>query len=227
MFSKLQKNIYPKKGFSLIELMVVVAIFLIITAITLNKQSKFSSDILITNLAYQLALSIREAQVYGIGSKQGESNNFKIGYGIHLQAPGDISQKSVSYNIFADKTDTGIQFIYEPGSDLDIDLVNITQGQKIRNFCGYYPVSGNWECWQSDGVASSRFDLNIVFIKPDPEAHIFGGYNESYFEYTEAVIVVESALGNKCRTVRVTGAGQISVDPYQASDNTFGCELTP
>ncbi len=214
-----------RRGFSLVELMVVVAIFLIITAITLGRQSKFSSDILITNLAYQIALSIREAQVYGIGSKQSSDNAFKVGYGIHIGAPADLTQKPTSYNVYADRTDQGTQFVYEPGFDQDIDLVSITQGQRIHNFCGHDPRTDVWNCWDDAGTPS-HFDLNIVFIKPDPESHIWGGYGSVYNEYDQAIIVVESALGDKCRVVRVTEAGQIAVDPTDSSDASNGCDAT-
>src|SRR6185312_4659547 len=113
--NKIQKKgiVSRTKGFTLVELRVVVAIFLIITAITLGNQSRFSSDILITNLAYQIALSIREAQVYGIGSKgvadnsSSGINNFQAGYGIHIGASDDLTLKPTSYNVFADTAANG------------------------------------------------------------------------------------------------------------------------
>ena len=78
------------RGFSLVELLVVISIFTIISSVVVFRQSKFSSDILITNLAYQMALEIREAQTYGIGVKSVDNpviigdSKFKYGYGIHF-----------------------------------------------------------------------------------------------------------------------------------------------
>jgi len=70
-------------GFSLVEMLVVVAIFFTISSVVLFRQSKFSSDISITNAAYDVALVIREAQVYGTGSKQGDDPYNRVkSYGV-------------------------------------------------------------------------------------------------------------------------------------------------
>lgn len=209
-------------GFSLVELIMVIAIFLIITTITLGNQAKFSSNILITNLAYQLALSIREAQVYGIGSRQAtdtSGSTFRLGYGININAQ---NSKANTYTVFADtRPEEGFNFYFEPGIDIEVENILLTQGQKIRNFCGLsLSDPDDWSCWQNGGF--TPFELNIVFIKPDPDAHVwgrFGGEGE-YTEYSEAEILLESALGDKCRTVRVSGAGQISVDPVSSDPDT-------
>ncbi|MBI2004934.1 prepilin-type N-terminal cleavage/methylation domain-containing protein [Patescibacteria group bacterium] len=52
-------------GFTLVELLVVVSIMLIITSTLLLQQRKFNSATLMRTLAYNIALSIRQAQVYG------------------------------------------------------------------------------------------------------------------------------------------------------------------
>lgn len=215
-----EKSPFFKKGFSLVELIMVVAIFLVICGIILSKQSKFSSDILITNVAYQIALSIREAQVYGIGSKQrlDEGSFIKLGYGVNLKGGGSIGAKATSYVFFADQTESGVQYQYDDG-DLLVENAELPQGQKIRNLCG--KNTSGWSCWESAGSVTP-FDLNIVFVRPNPDPHIENGGST----YTEAIIVVESAIGDKCRTIRVTSTGQISVDPIDSSDPDNGCGET-
>lgn len=217
---KNNKSEKVKKGFSLIELIMVVAIFLIISSIILSKQSKFSSDILITNVAYQVALSIREAQIYGIGSKQRlDAGSFvKLGYGVNIKGGGTLSSKATSYDFFADQTDSGVEYQYDAG-DTIIENAFLPQGQKIRNICG--KNTSGWSCWEEAGTITP-FDMNIVFVRPNPEPHIENGSAE----YTEAIIVVESAIGDKCRTIRVTKTGQISVDSIDASDPDNGCGVT-
>lgn len=218
---KKKQNCAFQKAFSLVELIIVVAIFLIISAIILSKQSKFSSDILITNVAYQIALSIREAQVYGIGSKQRlDSGNFiKLGYGVSIKAGSNLADKTVSYDFFADKTDSGVIYQYDDG-DTVLETATLPAGQKIRNICGKTTSSG-WSCWEIGGAVSA-FNLNIVFVRPNPEPHIENGSSV----YTQALIVVESAIGDKCRVIRVTSTGQISVDPLDPADSTNGCGTT-
>ena len=58
-----------KAGFTLIELLVSIAIFIIITSVAVWNNSQFNSTILLTDLGYEIALSVRQAQVYGITVK--------------------------------------------------------------------------------------------------------------------------------------------------------------
>ena len=73
-------------GFTLIELMVVIAIFTLITTIALFDQGKMNSNVLLTNLAYDIALSVRQAQSYGIGVKYSDPvpSGIDGGYGIYV-----------------------------------------------------------------------------------------------------------------------------------------------
>ena len=58
------------RGFSLAELIVSIAIFLFISSVVMVSQHNFGGKILITNLAYDVALGIRQAQVYGSSSRK-------------------------------------------------------------------------------------------------------------------------------------------------------------
>src|SRR3989344_3995148 len=81
------------RGFSLIELLVVISIFSIISLVVLANHSRFNSSVLLGSLAYKIALSFRETQVYGL-SVQGQSTNFQVGYGIHFSG-------GTTYTLFA------------------------------------------------------------------------------------------------------------------------------
>jgi prepilin-type N-terminal cleavage/methylation domain-containing protein len=71
-----------KAGVTLIELMVVISIFAIISATVIVDYRSFSSSISTQNLADDIALSIRKAQGYAIGVRG--YNNIFNGYGIHF-----------------------------------------------------------------------------------------------------------------------------------------------
>src|SRR3989344_3869307 len=58
------------RGFTLIELLVVLSIMLVITGVFLVRNQQFNSAILLRSLSYQVALSIRQAQVFGVGVKE-------------------------------------------------------------------------------------------------------------------------------------------------------------
>ncbi|MEI8337734.1 MAG: type II secretion system protein [bacterium] len=209
-FNKIKTKLV--KGFTLVEMMVVVAIIIVTTSVLLFKQSKFSSDILVTNAAYEVALAIRQAQVYGISSKQvtatagGISN---VGYGIYLDN-SLINEQQSAFRIYSDSGDgsnpVNYPFVWGGSNEYaEVDRPHLTQGQKILRFC---VVGGNGTLCSSN-TSSIITSLNIGFIKPKPEAVI---HDSNSGTDNTAIIVVASALGDKCRVVRITAIGQISVD---------------
>jgi prepilin-type N-terminal cleavage/methylation domain-containing protein len=251
----MKSNLYKKtqsvfsKGFSLIELIVAVSIITIITSVALFHQAKFSSDILITNMAYEVALTIRQAEVFGISSKgdgslpSGLSNEkYRVGYGVHFFGD-NTGNKPDSFQTFIDVPDqsgapapghdTHFNYEYDAagGGNTYTDTITsdiaMTQGEKIHRFCAHPTGTGTtWDCWDST-VNKSNKSLDIVFVKPNPDAHITIGENGAFSSnYDEAKIVIESGLGDKCRTVTTWISGQVSVDPIVPSDTSVGCEQT-
>ena len=74
-------------GFTLVELIVVSAIILVISLFILFQQAKFNSSTLLRSLTYSVALSVRQAQVYGTsvrGFSSGGTVAFGSGYGVYL-----------------------------------------------------------------------------------------------------------------------------------------------
>ena len=106
------------QGFTLIELLVTISIFIIVTSVAVFNNNQFNSSILLTDLGYQIALSVRQAQVYGITVKApascvvgSSSCSFTSGYGIDF----NINSKT-SYILFEDKeTGTPLAHIYQTG----------------------------------------------------------------------------------------------------------------
>jgi prepilin-type N-terminal cleavage/methylation domain-containing protein len=186
------------KGFSLVELLVVVAIFIIITAVVLFNQNRFSSDMSIQNLAHQVALAIRQAQVFGIsvrGSSAGQTN-FDIAHGVHF------TTSPASFILFADNDNNGIYTEF----DSLVSTFNLQNGNTIQSVC----VTGsNAKC------ISDSETLSITFKRPNSEAMIkqtAGGPN-----YPGVEIRVISALRDKTMTIVVNQTGQIYVSNNSGS----------
>jgi prepilin-type N-terminal cleavage/methylation domain-containing protein len=76
---------HAAKGFTLVELLVVFAIMTLITALILFQHRRFDSSTLLRSLAYSIALSIRQSQVYGTSVRQFGSN-FNYSYGVYFAA---------------------------------------------------------------------------------------------------------------------------------------------
>ena len=182
------------RGFSLIELIVVVGIFTVISAIVLANHTQFNSNVLLGSLAYDIGLSIREAQVYGLSVKQfSDSPDFQVGYGVHFQTPGQ-------YLLFVDKNKNKR---YDIGDDGIQQTYTLGRGHSVKKFCGY-TSSGSEEC--SNNAAALPF-LDIVFIRPSPDASILSA---SPTVYSIGAVTVRSASGRE-RTITVQSTGQISI----------------
>ena len=101
-------KIPTQRGFTLVETMVALGIFVIVTAIVFVGNSRFNNTIFLTNLAYDLALTVSRAQSYGINVRpfDGATKPFEVGYGVHFKrGPATIDPKesdNFSFVLFAD-----------------------------------------------------------------------------------------------------------------------------
>jgi len=179
---------FIRKGFTLVEMLVVIAIFSIITSIVLVKNSQFSDTILLNNLAYDIALSVRQAQVFGLSVRATpDSGVFTAGYGVHFD-----SSTPKTYVLFADINNSNI---YDSGIDEIVEVFNITRGNKISRLCGVD---------SSDQETCGATNLDIVFIRPDPEATLTGITGD-------ARIYIIAQDGSE-ESLLVRSTGQISVE---------------
>ncbi len=180
------------KAFSLIELLVVVAIFATISSVVLANHSRFNNSVLLGSLAYDIALSMRQAQVYGLSVKQ-FSNQFQVGYGIRFEGTS-------SYIFFAD---VNANKRYDSGTDSIVETFTLGRGHRVLRFCAT-PSSGLEKCTDSSNPITS---LDVVFFRPNPDAWI---RTSSDTVFSRARIVVAS-VSNETRTINIQSTGQISI----------------
>lgn len=201
------KKIFSKKsgGFTIVELIVVIAIFSVITTMALFNQGKLNSTILITNLSYEIALSVREAQTYGVGVRaDGTGGNFEGGYGVSFDAtrPDQII-------LFTDTVDANSRV--DEGEEVSRMIIQNQRGNMITALCrgsATNPICVN-------GSDHSVTTLNILFIRPNPEAIFFSIDNNGITSEDAAgpaYIVVNTPSGDNCRVIVVEKTGQIRVD---------------
>ncbi len=183
-----------KRGFTLIELIVVTGIMVLITSIMLANNAKFGGVVTLRNLAYDIALSIREAQTYGIsvrkfGTGAGE---FGAGYGLDFR-----TSANTSYLLFADTV--GNNGLYDEASEL-VQAYNIGRGFRITDICGTATGSGAETC----GLGR----LTVVFVRPEPDARIRMNGGSSL--YQRARVIITSPQGDTA-SILVEATGQISI----------------
>lgn len=178
-------------GFTLLELIVTITIFVVLTSAILFRNSRFKNDLLITNLAYEMALSIREAQTYGINVKEFNAT-FNSAYGVHF----DVA-KNKQFELFVDANSNNI---FSDPPDTIVSTYSLRGDNVISNLC---VDAGSGTC------SSSSNSLDITFKRPDPEAKIYANGNS----YKRAQIKINSS-DNTERIIEVNSTGQISVLPF-------------
>jgi hypothetical protein len=191
--------------------MVVLAIMTILTTVFLFQQKKFDSSTLLRSLAYSVALSVRQAQVYGSSVRQFDTsaNGFKYSYGLYFGTT-QIVDSSHHYYLFADVN--GDKVYTATPVDETVQKFTIGQGYTILRFCGILN-SGDQSCTTgSTGVGQTIDSLSIFFKRPNPDAQFYSTVSGSASGETYcAVYIVLQGPGDDYRTVKVTTTGQIQI----------------
>ncbi|MEK7601465.1 MAG: prepilin-type N-terminal cleavage/methylation domain-containing protein [Patescibacteria group bacterium] len=191
-YSLKPKTYNLSRGFTLIELMVVTGIIAIISGLVLVNNNKFGGAVLLENLAYDMALSLRQAQVYGI-SVQRFNGAFGAAYGVHFTPSAGGAQSL--YVLFADAVNKN--GLYDSGEL--VQSTKVAQGYTVSNLCAN--AAGSETCAQASA-------LDITFQRPEPDAYIRISGAGSLYE--SATITVSSPRGDT-RRITVYANGQISV----------------
>jgi prepilin-type N-terminal cleavage/methylation domain-containing protein len=196
-----------QNGFTLVELLVTITIFVLLTGVVLFNQGKFNSSILLTNLAYDTALTIRQAQTYGINIKEFYDNGTSsfVPYGVHfdLNYPtsfilyADLEYKNNNtynpYDASADKSKC------EPEKGC-VNRYTIKRGNKISGLCVF---SGVGSCLPTDS-------LDIVYQRPNPYAQIINANNNRGF--SRAQVTLSSADNQSERVIDISANGLIQIN---------------
>lgn len=170
-----------KAGFTLVEMIVTVAIFAMISSVILTRNAAFDTEVLLNSLAYEVGLSVREAQQFGINVRTSEGQ-FDRAYGIFFE------RERNTYYLFADKN--GDQVYNAPGEL--VQTYTLGRGTKIFEICDL-AVSG-----------CSLSSLTVVFERPDPDAIINQG------TMAQAKIGLQEPRGG-LRYIYIYSTGQVSV----------------
>ncbi len=179
-----------RAGFTIVEMLVTTAIFALVSGIILSNYGSFSSRTLLDNLAYEMALALREAQVFGVSTREfGEGSGVFPTYGVHFSA----SQTNV-FTLFADSNENDVLGFGETVRDY-----TLSRGYTIASLCGY--TSAVAPC-------TTLSSLDVTFTRPDPDATIVAVPAGSY-AYVGAVL---QAPKGQTRAVSVWSNGQITVE---------------
>ena len=223
-FLKQKRKKENERGFSLIELLVVLALLVIILSISLFNYNRFGKEVELENSAYSIALAVRETQTFGINKKARdnvltafsdiqESFGQGYGYGIHfrktrLNGGTDLDNKHFAFFIDSDGGDKKLTGTCTPTvspappaecySVVTIEKGNYISDIQVLSPRGWIAASG------------PNQSLDIYFKRPNPDATIIS----SSTEYSRARITIKDSTSTYQRCIEVGIAGDVTIKKH-------------
>lgn len=214
----MSKNFFKNKytsGLTIIELLVVVSIFVIVTGLSIFNYKNFNSSIGTQNLADDIALTVRKAQGYAIGVR-GEGEIFNSGYGIYFSINKNPSSpylaSNTSFILFVDIDNDGI-YDYKAGDegkcgtpDADNECLEVLSIKSLDEIKDIY-LNDN-----IDNVVNVDDAVSVLFHRPNPEP-IFYDKNGYILDISSVKIKVTNLNDpdNIYKFIRISNTGQISI----------------
>lgn len=174
VLSKNNKYASPLTGFTLLELLITMAIITVITGLVIARYATFDSTVVLRSVAYDVATSLREAQIYSVSVYNvlgGGGAVFRYPYGL------TFTKDATSYTFFRFNSDVGTQFpIYQASPDDGVSesvvrVLGLNGSTKISDIC-IVRSNGSEDC------SISRLDIS--FRRPEFTALIYAhGYGAS------------------------------------------------
>jgi prepilin-type N-terminal cleavage/methylation domain-containing protein len=185
-----------KKGFTLIEFIVIISIFAIMASVALFNFSGFRSNVSLNNLAHDIGLVIRQAQVFGWAN---QSDSLSGNSGVVIDGADTLSGNPVRFSdgvyfdlstpttakqiiLYKKNSSTGSPYFIDATQDTVIDTINVSGPNKI----GQIAYALNKQDLALDASGNPGPSINIVaptsgvsisFTRPKPEAMFFDGIN--------------------------------------------------
>ncbi len=221
-----------QSGFTLVEMLIVIAIVAVMATVLLFNYSDFSTGVGIRNLAEQMGLSIREAQSYAtsvrsINGTAGIYSDTYPAYGISFSVNGTAQQmyspSTTNFALFVDVSPSNLgtdnDKLYgndgicgSPTNDGHQECVEnfaLAGGNTITSLCTDAPTQNS--CFTSTNPGT----VNVVFHRPNPDAYIcvVNSTGDSCIDQQASYlkVTVQSIKGLQ-RTVTIWNTGQISVN---------------
>jgi len=204
---------HPRRvdGFSLIEMIVVVSIFAIMAGIGMFNYQEFVERIELDELAYDIALTIKQAQTYGIsaveyGSLSSASSENSQAVGVFFDK-GSGSIFGNQFSVF--RTGNTSHDYYDDSIDTLIDEVTVSGGAYISTICLIWISlpAGGINC-----LDSSADSVSISFKRPDPES-IITLHDGSSTVWTQRILIeLSNASATSTANIIIEPTGRILVE---------------
>jgi prepilin-type N-terminal cleavage/methylation domain-containing protein len=199
MSSTLSSKPIANRAFGLIELMVSISIMALLTTIVVTRQSSFNGAVLLRNQAYEVAFTLRQAQMLAVSGGDEATRR----YGVYFDTSTAAQH---TYVLFGDTNNNGM---FDAGEQIGLT------GKLDRRF--------EIRSLTAPDITTLQGVMSITFLRPN-----FDGYfctNASgcttpaaYTSGTASVHVARTDVTTNgtgdVRRVEVTRTGQIAVVTY-------------
>ncbi|PIR44667.1 MAG: hypothetical protein COV10_03530 [Candidatus Vogelbacteria bacterium CG10_big_fil_rev_8_21_14_0_10_51_16] len=217
-----------KSGFTLLELMVTLAIFTIMTSAILANYPRFNNKIALEVLAQNVALAVRQAQVFGISIRatDPDASNLAPAYGMHfVGAETGISGADQSVNpyslsevrnfvLFADKQ-SGTSPGFGPANGRFDDNGDIVSGHCVTPF----PTNECVEVYNVVGPSAVGVMCADLFSNLDNEGKIDGTKFSQCFEAGQNLTRATVLFKRPNPEAAISGKRQNSTDDVTSISN--------
>ena len=192
MALRIKKRI--RRGFTLIELIVVIGVMVLVGTLTLVSFPQFSRRVAIEQEAGKLSLALRRAQSYAIAVREfGVGSGIFPGYGVFVSATSPEQ-----YLIFGDPNTSSR---YEESFGETVEVVRTERGARISDICGDSQSVPPGPC----GLSS----VEIFYKRPGPSIALTGAFSSD--RYNDIKLVLTSLDGFVTKSIIIWSTGQISI----------------
>jgi len=209
---KMTRKIKYNSGFTYVELIVVLSIFAVMSAVAIFNYNKFQGKVDIKNLSNDIALQIFQAQKSAISGSEGAlvfPTNDKPSYGVYFSATATPTQ----FLYFADLNNSGTcdtagcNSPYAKSGEVQ-NIINITKGNTIVPATGLVAVGPG--CTGSPGLSLSN--LTVTFKRPSPTAMFSSTTSLAGCTISYVVISIVSKDGTNTAKITVYPSGRIQIN---------------
>ncbi len=185
-------------------MVMVLSIFAIITAVVTYNYGSFNNQMTLTNLAYEVAMQVREAQVYSLGVRSSK-NTFDNRYGVYFK------KGETSFISFIDKESSpGIaDGVCDNATTGCGSCTGTTECQKIISLPRQMKIE-DVKVTAGGSLTSTNNPVFITFKRPDTEAIIKNGGGAALNSGQVEITIVSPDGQNK--KIVIKQSGYISVE---------------
>jgi prepilin-type N-terminal cleavage/methylation domain-containing protein len=195
-YNKLMRNCRLRAGFTVLEMLVVIAIIGILATVVVFNNHPYNEKLVLDNAVTTVQLDLRQAQVWAQAAREYPygSGLFDHGYGVYF-----ATANPTTLVFFADLLPVASQNKMYDGSQ---NCTTSSECIALTSLPAGYTISSLCAGTSSSAVACGKSNLNVVFTRPGLNAQIMAAGTS----YPYAQVKVTSPSGNT-RTIEIWQTG--------------------